>query len=471
MVFQIQGKGKYATCPNCWQKTKKKQDLQLRTWTTPLKHIRLSDKREIQILPTRRYFRCNCWCSFLERFDFEAESWLHTKAFEDYVIFARWHMSWLQIARNTSCSGKKIHKILWKIDPYMLNKRWIEHMKSMDSIYIWIDEHSFSWRDMVLVICDIRHWLPIAILEDNKLETLRKWLDWLPSDIKFKMRWVSTDMNKTYLSTVKKVFPNIISTIDKYHLVQEANRMVDDIRQLNKRLLKMNFVKADDIVKSWKVPKKFTKDFTKEEREKLSESNTKQMKKYKDKIETLNPKYFTENELKTQTGKTIDFKEITLDFFLNWKSNYKLLFMKREKSLSWIQRLRLRQILREFDFHWYIWEAWQIKEDFIDALDNKDFEEIERIRKQALLSEHYRVKWFWKTLTRWKTELYNYCTYSQKDFNFTNAKTEANNNVCKVEKRVSYWFRHKANYMRKLSSRFVIIKICFKQNQYLIQKN
>ena len=62
-------------------------------------------------------------------------------------------------------------------------------------------------------------------------------------------------MHKTYLHTVKSILPYVLSTIDKYHLIQEANRMVDDTRQLNKWLLKMNFAKVDDIIKTGKVPK------------------------------------------------------------------------------------------------------------------------------------------------------------------------------------------------------------------------
>jgi hypothetical protein len=37
--------------------------------------------------------------------------------------------------------------------------------------------------------------------------------------------------------------------VDKYHLFQEANKMVDDVRQLNLWLVKMNLVKIEDIIK------------------------------------------------------------------------------------------------------------------------------------------------------------------------------------------------------------------------------
>lgn len=447
IIFDILGRNKKCVCPKCWSKTDKRQDLSLHVWKIPLKHIRLSDERELQILPHRRYFRCSkCRCSFLEKFNFEAEEWLHTKAFDEYVKFARGHMSGQQIARNTRCSWFKIHKILKTIDSKMIEKKWMEYMQNAKEIYLWIDEHSFHGRDMVLVICDIKEKRLIAVLPDNRQETLRRWLHDIPITIQKKILWVSTDMHKTYLQTVKSVIPYVLSTIDKYHLIQEANRMVDDVRQLNKWLLKMNFAKVDDIIKTGKVPRAKGK----------KQKKIKEMKKYKEKIETLDEKLFTQEDTINMRWEQAVFKEITYDYFINSGCTYKTLLWKREKNLSWIQKLRLRQIFREFDYSWYVWESWNLKERFSDALEDKDFEEVVKVMEEALSSEHYRIQWFWKTLRRWKTELKNYCLYATKEFWFTNAPTESINNQCKVAKRVSHGFRHKENYMRKLASRFVI---------------
>ena len=50
------------------------------------------------------------------------------------------------------------------------------------------------------------------------------------------------------------MIPHVITTVDKYHLVQEANRMVDEVRKLNTWLMKAGYVKAEDIVKHKKTP-------------------------------------------------------------------------------------------------------------------------------------------------------------------------------------------------------------------------
>lgn len=177
------------------------------------------------------------------------------------------------------------------------------------------------------------------------------------------------------------------------------------------------------------------------------------MKKYKDKAnhflqwESVNNDY-----LVTKKWEKREYKEITLDFYLN--NSYRTLFMLKEKNMSWPQKLRLRQILSEFDENWYLTLARVSKESFIEWLENLDIEQIREVRDDCLSTDHYMIKSFWKTLERWDKQLENYCKYSTQDFKFTNTVTESLNNQCKVSKRVSMWFRHKSNYRRKLWTRF-----------------
>ena len=159
---------------------------------------------------------------------------------------------------------------------------------------------------------------------------------------------------------------------------------------------------------------------------------------------------------RNESTKKWEYKEITEEAFLNkW---YKTLFLTKESNLSGMQKLRLRQILREFDPHGYLSDARRTKEAFCEALDNLDIVEIREISDECLTSEHYRIKGFGKLLKRWDKQLAYFCEHSTKDFKFTNAYTEWINNQCKVAKRVSHGFRHKSNYKRKLSAKFATQK-------------
>ncbi len=455
LLFTVCGKSKTCNCPKCWIRTSKRQDLSVYKSKTPLKHLVLSDNRVISIVTHKRYFRCKkCNINFSEVFDFEAYDWLHTKRFEAYVLYSWWYMSGCQIANNSWTSNSKIHKILSNIDPSGLNNRWIEIMEKLDEIFIWVDEHAFRWKDMVLVITELKEKEVLAILPWITNDVFVSWLKSLPDRIKDKIKWFSCDMNKWYRNVIQKNIWNKSYTVDKYHLVQEANRMVWDVLSLNRWLIKMNFIKADDIVKKGKV----SKDLIIKTRKKVKKWYKKQFEKYKKLVDhIIKPEHIEEDKLYNSRWMKIQFREITLDYFLNWPT-YKLLFSTREKNMSWYQKLRLRQITRDFDYNNYLKEAWVMKENFLDALDEKNIDDIDRIVDEALESEHYRIQQFGRTLRNWYDWIKNYCLYSTDDFKFTNAYTESINNQCKVAKRVSHWFKHKDNYLKKLTARFSLKK-------------
>lgn len=177
------------------------------------------------------------------------------------------------------------------------------------------------------------------------------------------------------------------------------------------------------------------------------------MKKYKEKVDHfLKLDYIDQENLKTKSWLPREYKEVTLDFYLNY--SYRTLFQLREHKMSEPQKLRIRQILSEFDDHGYLTLAWVSKESFLEWLENLDIEQIREVKIDCLASDHYMIKKFGRTLERRDEQLENYCKYSSEEFKFTNAVTEALNNQCKVAKRVSHGFRHKKNYRRKLWSRF-----------------
>jgi len=93
-------------------------------------------------------------------------------------------------------------------------------------------------------------------------------------------------MNKGYAKSLDEICGNPIWWVDKYHLWQEVNRVVDYVRDIAINSLAMNFVKIEDIHKLWK--RKWTK-ITKEDiailNEKQPEKKKKAMRKYRNKAE------------------------------------------------------------------------------------------------------------------------------------------------------------------------------------------
>lgn len=117
---------------------------------------------------------------------------------------------------------------------------------------------------MILIITELKTKKLIAVLDGIAKEKLESWINSLPIKVQLKIKGYATDMNKGYRNTLDTILSRPIHSVDKFHLFQEANRMVDDTRMLNSWLVKMNFVKADEIVSSGKIPKKLSKGNIKE---------------------------------------------------------------------------------------------------------------------------------------------------------------------------------------------------------------
>lgn len=458
LIFKIRWKYNNTICPDCWMKTNKRQDRKLHKQTKLIPHMPYGWDKMIFLELHKRYFRCNkCNKRFYEKFDFESEHWIYTKHFEQYVQWNWWFVSWNKIADLYQTSVSVVHSILERIDPEMINKRWMEMIEKLEEIYLWVDEHSFSGHDMVLIITELKTWELLAVLDWITKEKLEEWLRKIPLKYQEKIKWFSTDMNKGYANSLKEIIWKPIHTVDKMHLFMEANRVIDDVKNISRHTLAFCFVTPEDAAK---LGKKALKNITADDIKKLNKNqgNSKRvgaMKKYKDKAEqrlqteNINPK-----DLLNSKWEVMEYREITPEYFTEkW---YRTLFVTREKKLSWQQRLRLNQIFRDFDYLGFMQQARTLKEDFMDAIDELNLDEIDRILEESLDSEHYRIKQFWRTIKRWYEGIKGYIQNSNENFKFTNALTESVNNLCKVAKRISHGFSSKSMYIKKLCARFCL---------------
>lgn len=458
VILKIRWKYNNTICPHCWFNTNKRQDKKIHKQSKLIPHMPYGWDKMIFLELHKRYFRCsNCDTRFYERFDFESEYWMYTNHFEKYIQWNWWFVSWNKIAELYQSSVSVIHSILERIDPELINKRWMEIIEKLDEIYLWVDEHSFRGHDMVLVITELKTWEPLAILDWITKKKLEDWIRSIPLKYHTKIKWFSTDMNKGYAESLKKIIWNPIHTVDKMHLFMEANRVIDDVKDIARHTLAFCFVTPEDAVKLWW---KALRNITIKDIKKLNENQSdikrlKAMKKYKAKTEQrLQTKNFNPNDLLNSKWEVIEYKEITPEYFTEkW---YRTLFVTREKRLSWQQKLRLNQIFRDFDYLGFMQEARTLKEDFMDAIDELNLLEVDRILKDCLASEHYRIKQFGRTIKRWYEWIKGYIENSNENFKFTNALTESINNLCKVAKRVSHGFSTKSMYIKKLCARFCL---------------
>lgn len=132
-------------------------------------------------------------------------------------------------------SFSTIQKLLAnRIDPYI--GVWPPEGKV---ISLGIDLHSFSGTNMIPTVCDLTNGRLITILPDNKQSTFRTFLRNIPEEKKQLIEEVCIDMDCHYIKTIREELPGARIVIDFFHVVQDANFRISEIRNLIQRTNKV----------------------------------------------------------------------------------------------------------------------------------------------------------------------------------------------------------------------------------------
>jgi len=431
-------------CPKCgWYHTKR-----YGKWyeTVLVNHMFLSNYMTVQLeIEKRRFFCSDCeknkwwkdlfwneikWSTFSETFSFVDYKFSYSNVFKTFIL-REWEFSSIsELSRKFQVWQSKIYTVINETTIEELEVKKIEYMLSLKEIQIGIDEFSFSGKDYLVQINDLKSKKIIWILraKDNKL--LVSWLNSLPIEVINKISWIWSDMNAGFKNIIQKhiakrtwklleeVKQIAKASVDHYHLKQLLHKLIMEVYSLSNWMIKAGHY--DQKIKDLATLE--TKNFNKYRDTKL-EYNVLNFKEYKPNIEEYTP--------------------ITLGYFLSKKYNT-LLLMKSE-NLTKKQEYRLNQILCEFDPKGYLSEAYLWKELLNEAVETKNIGLIEKLIEDFKTSVQYKIKACWKTLEKWKDEIKNFF-----DTWITNAFTEWKNTKAKLLKRMAYWYGKKDNYIKRL---------------------
>ncbi len=468
LTLQIRRKSKYCKCPYCNKKTKYLYDnsIYIHKW---VRHL-INFKYQVFLDVEKRRFYCpTCNRDVHEQYEFipyklkdqkddkgsielkRVRSKSHTNLFEEFVLYEWATSSVAEIARRWKVGKDKLWSIIWDLDFDKLKRRWTKYMEEYWwDLYLWIDEHSFSWRDMVLVIIEHSTKRVVAVLPTVKKADLKAWLESLPDDVVRRIKWITTDMTNNYQNTVlETLWLQIVEVVDKYHIVQLANKVLDKVRQLSNWMIHVghywhNII--DVTQKKWIKKRKWRKKWTKNKTT-LKQDIIKQWRNESiagQKYRSLKTQIIWRDQWTRLFSPDSEFyKPITVEHYLS--ETYRTLFLTWEEKLTHNQQNRLNQIFIEFDPEWYVFEAYNAKEMVRSFLNEKDEDLLNETIIYLQDSEHYQLKILAKTLIKHRQWILNYFEYW-----ITNARVEWKNNKAKLIKRMSYWYRSKTNYIKKL---------------------
>jgi len=99
-------------------------------------------------------------------------------------------------------------------------------------ICLGIDEHSFRGKDLVIMITCLSTRQVLAILPNDRQATLRACLQSLPPQVQQRIVGVCIDLKPAFKAVVRQVLPQAQLVADRFHVIHDANRRLDETRRL-----------------------------------------------------------------------------------------------------------------------------------------------------------------------------------------------------------------------------------------------
>lgn len=394
----------------------------------------------------RRWFCSHCEKGFVESIPLLARategtrrrSVGYTTVFEQYICDGWALVSVAALSIKTELSESCVWSIIEGIDLEALYERGRQELLSFaergEKIYLAIDEHSRSGREMLLSIIHHRTGHVIAVLPDTKAETLTAWINSLPPKVLRAIQGVTTDMNASYLKTVVRAAGlHVIGIVDHFHVIQLANRMMEETRDLH----------------AWMMSEGYFGPLAHTTHGKRA-AQKKSIREYDEDYECTKYRTHIPEELSSSCPEwkpycpaDPGYRPVTGEYYLQEK--YRTLFVTGEERLTPRQRQRIEQVFTEFDPHHHLADAYSCKERVRDFFREKDPSILDQLLEDYKDTTHYKLKPFLNTIRKWLTELKAYCTHT-----LTNALAEGKITKHKLFKRAAYGYKTTKNYAKKL---------------------
>lgn len=200
-----------------------------------VKHPILQDNYELVLILKQRRWRCTnpeCRYDISDTFKFVNKRRRTTNATDMLLVYAYRDLmeTSTSIAARFHVSDTYVHEVF---DRYVkMDRLPLTDAICIDEVFLDMDEHC----KYALVIQDFHTGDPIDLLRSRRVNVTEPYFVSLPTAEKNSVKYLISDMYNQYISYVDKYFPNAVSVIDSFHVIQWIIRMIDNyIRQLLKK--------------------------------------------------------------------------------------------------------------------------------------------------------------------------------------------------------------------------------------------
>lgn len=200
-----------------------------------VKHPILQDTYELVLILKQRRWRCTnpeCRYDISDTFKFVNKRRRTTNATDMLIVYAYRDLmeTSTSIAARFHVSDTYVHEVF---DRYVkMDRLPLTDAICIDEVFLDMDAHC----KYALVIQDFHTGDPIDLLRSRRVNVTEPYFVSLPTAEKNSVKYLISDMYNQYISYVDKYFPNAVSVIDSFHVIQWIIRMIDNyIRQLLKK--------------------------------------------------------------------------------------------------------------------------------------------------------------------------------------------------------------------------------------------
>lgn len=200
-----------------------------------INHPILQDSYSLSIILKQRRWRCtnsDCKYDVSETFKFVNKNRRTTNATDMLIVEAYRNLmeTSSSIAKRFHVSDSYAHSVF---DKYVkLDRLNFTDAISIDEVHIDMDDDC----KYALVIQDFHTGEPIDLLRSRRTNVTEPYFVSIPPTERNSVKYLISDMYNPYISYVDKYFPNAVSVVDSFHVIQWITRMIDNyIRALIKK--------------------------------------------------------------------------------------------------------------------------------------------------------------------------------------------------------------------------------------------
>lgn len=222
LYIRIKLNAKYHQCPVCGQMTKKIKDYTQKK----IVHSILSFRNCYILYEARRYQCPHCKKTFFENNPFAFGSSRISVATVYNILrdLKSPNETFTSVAKRYDVSVTSAINIF---DTHIhMPRRPLPECIGIDEVYAFKTHDS----QYVCVLVDTLNQKIIDVLPSRHKNDLMNYFMLIPREEREKVRFCSFDMWSTYRIVAKHVFPNVTCCVDHFHIVQELNKRLDNVR-------------------------------------------------------------------------------------------------------------------------------------------------------------------------------------------------------------------------------------------------